>query len=155
MESFRRPDRFSVAKRWRIRLGHRRLTRRLVALPAVAVAATLVFVLASGAVGTGTPTIQSDAADYNPGQIVTLTGTDWNTDAKSGPVHIVVNDSVGSTWQHTADVTPADDGTITDEFALPARFISDYSVKATQQTDSGQLSAASSFRRRGSLPAAS
>ena len=26
------------------------------------------------------PTIQSDAADYNPGQLVTLTGTGWSGD---------------------------------------------------------------------------
>jgi hypothetical protein len=93
---------------------------------------------------TGTPTIQSDLADYNPGQTVTLTGSNW--DAVGSEVHIVVNDSIGNTWQHTADVAPASDGTIQDVFQLSTSFIASYSVQATQQAADGTtLQATSSF----------
>ncbi|HET7449700.1 MAG TPA: hypothetical protein VFJ78_03830 [Gaiellaceae bacterium] len=107
----------------------------------LATGAFLIF--ATGAVGTGTPTIASDYADYNPGQTVTLTGTNWDTGGST--VHIVVNDSVGNTWQHTADVTPASDGSIKDVFQLPTTFIAQYSVNASQTTSSGTLTASSSF----------
>src|SRR6266705_3081791 len=100
--------------------------------------------LSAGADG-GSPTIQSDFADYNPGQTVTLTGANW--DSAGSPVHIFVNDSVGSTWSHTADVAPDGNGAIQDVFQLPPSFIASYSVDATQVAADGttKLQASSSF----------
>ncbi|MGI9187316.1 MAG: prealbumin-like fold domain-containing protein, partial [Gaiellales bacterium] len=89
------------------------------------------------------PTIQSDAADYNPGQTVTLTGGGWAVG--SSPVHVVVEDSLGKVWSHVADVTPNGAGQITDAFALPSIYVADYSVIATQATLLGELRATSSF----------
>jgi uncharacterized repeat protein (TIGR01451 family) len=73
------------------------------------------------------PTISSDQADYPPGAQVTLTGTNWQPGEL---VHIDVNDDIGRTWEHTADVTADPSGTITDIFTLPDRFIAQYSVVA-------------------------
>ena len=89
------------------------------------------------------PSIQSEFADYNPGQTVNLTGANWDTGGTQ--VHIVVNDAIGQTWQHTADVTPDASGNITDTFTLPTTFIAQYTVDATQQVGSTTLSASSSF----------
>src|SRR5438132_14110518 len=62
----------------------------------------------SGPSGTNTlslltlnPTIDSDQADYNPGDTVTLTGHNW---APAEPVHIFVNDDEGRTWSYNGDV---------------------------------------------------
>jgi Prealbumin-like fold domain len=113
----------------------------------VLVAAGLLLAVTSGAAilgtGGGSPTITSDLPDYNPGGTVTLTGSSW--DSGGAKVHIVVNDDVGQTWQHVADVTPDSNGAITDVFQLPNYFVAQYSVQATQQTDSGTLTASSSF----------
>src|SRR6266702_3188600 len=116
-----------------------------VALLAGMIPAALVFNSASAGADGGSPTIQSDFADYNPGQTVTLTGANW--DSAGGPVHIFVNDSVGSTWSHTADVAPDGNGAIQDVFQLPPSFIASYSVDATQVAADGttKLQASSSF----------
>ena len=60
-------------------------------------------------------------------------------------VHIVVNDDEGQTWQHVADVRPDADGAITDTFSLPSFFVAAYSVKASQSTEAGTITATSSF----------
>ncbi|HEY3243517.1 MAG TPA: hypothetical protein VGM03_09215, partial [Phycisphaerae bacterium] len=109
---------------------HRTALLATVALLAGMIPAALVFNSASAGADGGAPTIQSDFADYNPGQTVTLTGANW--DPAGSPVHIVVNDSIGQTWQHTSDVTPASDGTIQDVFKLSTSFIASYSVHATE-----------------------
>ena len=44
------------------------------------------------------PTIASDKADYAPGELVTLTGQNWQGDAR---VHIVVNDDGGQCGSRT------------------------------------------------------
>ena len=74
------------------------------------------------------PSIASDKADYAPGELVTLSGTGWQP-AES--VHIFVNDDAGQTWSHSADVTAAADGTISDQFVLPDWLVATYSVTAT------------------------
>src|SRR5438046_9773272 len=51
--------------------------------------------------GTPTPSIQSDQADYSPGSLVTLTGANWQPGEN---VHLFVNDDVGQTWSHVADI---------------------------------------------------
>src|SRR3954454_15790349 len=61
--------------------------------------AAILFAVPSALSSGATPTITSDLPDYNPGQQVTLTGSNW--DPAGGPVHIVVNDNVGQTWQYT------------------------------------------------------
>src|SRR5215813_13649181 len=66
-------------------------------------------------------TIASDLADYPPGATVTLTGTGW---AGGEAVYIIVNDTIGQTWQHTADVTADTGGGFTDIFTLPNYFVS-------------------------------
>src|SRR6266516_5120165 len=123
---------------------HRTALLATVALLAGMIPAALVFNAASAGADGGAPTIQSDFADYNPGQTVTLTGANW--DSAGGPVHIVVNDTIGNTWQHTADVPPASDGTIQDVFKLSTSFIASYSVHATElAADGSTLEASSSF----------
>lgn len=89
----------------------------------------------------GTPTIQSDKADYAPGETVTLTGANW---VPGDTIHIVVDDATNHTWQHTADVTADSNGGIQDVFTLPTSFVSDYSVTATDTTN-GTDSVTSSF----------
>src|SRR6266508_612859 len=101
------------------------LTRVLVSLVGVLV---IFATIGMGVAGAGTATISSDLADYNPGQQVTLTGAGW---ADGEAVHIVVNDTIGQTWQHSADVTAAGDGSFTDVFSLPPYFVSDYDATAT------------------------
>src|SRR5919199_452128 len=74
----------------------------LLAFPATAMALTTD---ASGTATAASPTITSDKADYAPGELVTLTGSGWQPGTPGESVHIVVNDTYGATWQHTADVT--------------------------------------------------
>src|SRR5258706_11115465 len=84
-------------------------------------------VIAPHASATATPTIVSDLADYGPGATVKLTGAGWQPGEN---VAIVVNDTIGKTWKHTATVTAADTGAIADTFSLPNYFVSDYDVTA-------------------------
>src|SRR3989337_1591521 len=72
-------------------------------------------------------TITSDKADYAPGEKVTLTGAGW---AAGESVSIVVNDTIGQTWQHLATVKAKKTGAFTDFFSLPDYFISDYAATA-------------------------
>jgi hypothetical protein len=74
------------------------------------------------------PTIQSDKADYAPGELVTLTGSGWQAGES---VHINVNDDVGQTWSYNHDVTADASGNISDSFNLPDWFVAAYSVTAT------------------------
>jgi len=74
------------------------------------------------------PTIQSDKADYAPGELVTLTGSGWKPGES---VNIKVNDTYGATWSRNVDVTANANGEITDSFNLPNSFVSDYDVTAT------------------------
>src|ERR687890_2792105 len=78
--------------------------------------------------GTAAPTIQSDKADYAPGELVTLTGGNWQPGES---VNIKVNDTYGATWSRNVDVTADSSGNITDSFNLPNAFVSDYDVTAT------------------------
>ena len=101
--------------------------------------AAILFAVPSALSSGATPTITSDLPDYNPGQQVTLTGSNW--DPAGGPVHIVVNDNVGQTWQYTGNASPDSAGDIVHKFTLPTTFIAEYRVDATQ----GALSATSTF----------
>ena len=74
------------------------------------------------------PTIQSDKADYAPGELVTLTGSGWQAGES---VNIYVEDDQGKTWSRNADVTADANGNISDSFNLPSHFVATYSVKAT------------------------
>ncbi len=76
----------------------------------------------------GTPTIQSDLADYPPGGLVTLTGSGWQPGES---VHIFVNDDWGSSWSRNVDVIADASGAIVDQFNLPNWFVAVYSVTAT------------------------
>ena len=94
-----------------------------------ALAVGLVFALfPSAGFGTLQPTIGSDQADYTAGSLVKLDGTNWTADTS---VTIFVDDAGGHTWQHTAAVSVAADGSIHDEFTLSLNFIANYSVTAT------------------------
>jgi hypothetical protein len=77
---------------------------------------------------TPAPTIQSDKADYAPGELVTLTGSGWQPGES---VNIVVNDDVGQTWNRNVNVIADASGNITDQFNLPDWFVATYSVNAT------------------------
>jgi hypothetical protein len=98
-------------------------------------AATVVLLFAALAVPVAfagsSPTIISDLPDYGPGATVTLTGTGWDPGES---VHLLVNDDVGQTWSHTADVTADDQGSLGDTFQLPDWFIATYFVTATGAT---------------------
>ena len=123
---------------WRPRGGMRFV------LLALALALALVLGVVGGARamtdGAGAPpTIASDQGDYGPGSTVTLTGAYWQPGES---IHVFVNDDAGKTWSHTADVTAAADGTITDQFQLPDWFVAFYSVTATGPASG---TAASSF----------
>src|ERR671921_7876 len=74
------------------------------------------------------PTIQSDKADYSSGELVTLTGSNWQPGES---VNIVVNDDVGQSWNRNVNVTADGSGNISDSFNLPDWFVATYSVKAT------------------------
>ena len=74
------------------------------------------------------PTIQSDKADYAPGELVTLSGGNWQPGES---VNIKVNDTYGATWSRNVDVTADASGEITDSFNLPNSFVSNYDVTAT------------------------
>ena len=74
------------------------------------------------------PTLSSDKADYAPGEMVTLTGQNWQP---GETVHIFVNDDAGQTWYRHVDVTAAADGTIIDQFYLPTWFVATYSATAS------------------------
>jgi hypothetical protein len=77
--------------------------------------------------GDFSPAIWSDKADYSPGEHVVLIGTNWQA---GETVHITVNDSAGSTWDRSVDVTADATGNVTDEFTLPDWFIATYHVRA-------------------------
>ena len=76
----------------------------------------------------GPPTITSDKDDYAPGELVTLTGTNWQPGEN---VKIDVNDDEGQTWRRTVNVVADAAGRITDSFNLPAWFVATYYVTAT------------------------
>src|SRR5918999_990869 len=61
------------------------------------------------------PTIQSDKGDYSPGELVTLTGSNWQPGES---VNIVVNDDQGETWTRNVNVTADASGVIRDQFNL-------------------------------------
>src|SRR5215217_957194 len=94
----------------------------LLAIPAVAALAQ------DTSTSTAAPTIQSDKADYAPGELVTLTGSGWQPGES---VNVFVNDEEGQTWSHNVDVTADESGNITDQFNLPDWFVATYKVTAT------------------------
>ena len=79
------------------------------------------------------PTITTDKADYPPGATVTIIGEGW---AGGEAVHIFVNDESSKSWTHNSNPDPVAGakGLITDEFTLPAWFVSNYSANATGLT---------------------
>src|SRR5215204_4222676 len=79
----------------------------LLAVPAIAFAQDV-----TGGTPPVLPTIQSDKADYAPGELVTLTGSGW---VPGESVNIVVNDTYGATWKHDVYVDADASGNITDQ----------------------------------------
>ncbi len=77
------------------------------------------------------PTIVSDKSDYAPGELVTLTGKNWQDDAQ---VRIFVNESVSPIWSYEKIVNVDANGIITDSFILPNWFVAEYTVIASGQT---------------------
>src|SRR5215216_1320583 len=98
------------------------LSALLLAIPAVAALAQ------DTGTSTAAPTIQSDKADYAPGELVTLTGSGWQPGES---VNIVVNDEEGQTWSRNVDISADASGNITDQFNLPDWFVATYKVTAT------------------------
>jgi VCBS repeat-containing protein len=95
----------------------------------LAVAGTAMAITADPSGNTApAPTIQSDKADYSSGELVTLTGSNWQPGES---VNIVVNDDAGQTWNRNVNVTADQSGNISDSFNLPDWFVATYSVKAT------------------------
>jgi hypothetical protein len=81
-----------------------------------------------GTTATSTPTITSDKDDYAPGELVTLTGSNWQPGES---VHINVDDDQTKTWNRDVDVTADASGNISDSFNLPDWFVATYKVTAT------------------------
>ncbi len=92
--------------------------------------------LASNALadGTSTPTIQTDSPDYNPGQMVNLTGSGWVAGSPGEHVHIHVNATDGQTYSTDGDVNANTSGAIAYSFRLPTTYIASYLVTATGDT---------------------
>src|SRR5215211_2929096 len=88
----------------------------------------LMLIFPAMAFAQGAPTIQSDKADYAPGELVTLTGGGWQPGES---VNIVVNDDVGQTWNRNVNVIADPSGNISDSFNLPDWFVATYTVTAT------------------------
>src|SRR4051812_8390999 len=89
----------------------------------------------------GAPTIVSDKADYGPGDLVTLTGGNWQP-AES--VHVVVNDdgmNPDQPWLHDVTVVADETGGISDQFNLPNWFVANYSITATGDMSGSATSA--------------
>ena len=113
-----------------------RLTSRLSLLFLAFAAALLVFPAMAfaevaspdGTTATSTPTITSDKDDYAPGELVTLTGSNWQPGES---VHINVDDDQTKTWNRDVDVTADASGNISDSFNLPDWFVATYKVTAT------------------------
>src|SRR5215213_11154975 len=99
----------------------------MIVFPAVAFAEP---VAQDGTTGASMPTIQSDKADYAPGELVTLTGSNWQPGES---VHINVNDDQGQTWSYDSnpDVQADANGNISHTFNLPSSFVATYKVTAT------------------------
>jgi hypothetical protein len=95
----------------------------MLAIPAIAFAQDV-----TGTTSLVVPTMQSDKADYAPGELVTLTGSGWQPGES---VNIVVNDDEGQTWNRNVNVIADASGNISDSFNLPDWFVAAYSVKAT------------------------
>ena len=87
--------------------------------------------------GTPSPAISSDQADYAPGSLVTLAGSNW---APGETVHIYVNDDQARTWDRDTDVTADANGAIEDQFTLPDWFVATYAVRATGPVSGTALS---------------
>src|SRR5215213_8070776 len=114
----------------RTRLMRGKVTLLVLVFAVATFASTAAIAFAQDSTG-GTspgPSIQSDKADYSPGELVTLTGSGWQAGES---VNIVVNDDVGQTWNRNVNVTADDSGNITDQFNLPDWFVATYSVKAS------------------------
>jgi hypothetical protein len=100
----------------------------------VLVAALMASFATPIAAGVGTasastgPTISTDQTDYPPGATVTLTGAGWQP---GEAVALYVNDSVGSTWSWSDNVTADSTGAFTDSFQLPNWFVANYTATAT------------------------
>ncbi len=86
-----------------------------------------------------TPMITTDKQDYPPGSVVTVTGSGWPADDN---LSVFTNDSNGSTWSQTDQVTTDSSGDFTDNVTLPLMFISNYTVTAS---DGSGLTATTAF----------
>ncbi|MBK9741229.1 MAG: VWA domain-containing protein [Actinobacteria bacterium] len=92
-------------------------------------------------------TITSDLADYAPASTVELLGTGWKGDET---VRIIVNDTLGQTWQHDAIVPVFKDGSIADSFDLPDYFVATYDITAMGM-DSGRMASATFTDSNGTI----
>ena len=105
-----------------------RLHSRLALLLTVGLLALVLAVPAALTFASSPPSVISDKTDYNPGNVVTLTGTSWQPGES---VHIYVNDNEGQTWSRSADVVADGSGAFVDQFQLPTTFVAVYAVTAT------------------------
>src|SRR5436190_8528270 len=97
--------------------------------------------VAAPATTQGAPTIVSDKADYGPGDLVTLTGGNWQPGES---VHVVVNDdgmNPDQPWVHDVTVVADATGGIYDQFDLPNWFVANYSITATGDVSGSATSA--------------
>ena len=85
-------------------------TARRSVVPLIIAAAALIALSGSAQAMIGDPAqphwITSDKEDYAPGELVTLTGGNWQP---GEVVHIRVNDDLGETWRRDVDVLAGED----------------------------------------------
>ena len=105
-----------------------RRRRRALTFGALLCSVLVAGLLTAGASADTAPSIASDKEDYAPGELVTLSGTGWQSGEQ---VHINVNDDEGASWQRDVDVVADADGRIGDSFTLPDWFVALYRVTAT------------------------
>lgn len=73
------------------------------------------------------PAITTDQADYAPGSLVDLTGSDWPA---GDAVHVTVDDSDGQTWRYSGDAVADGSGAFELQFNLPDWFVANYTAVA-------------------------
>ncbi|MDH5282181.1 MAG: hypothetical protein OEW52_13745, partial [Thermoleophilia bacterium] len=113
--------------------ARRRHRRRLLEIGFVLATFSAAGLVAAGIVsGADQPSISSDRADYAPGAAVALSGSGWQA---GEVVHVVVDDDQSDAWSHTADLTAAADGTVSDSLTLPD-VAGSYTITATAPSGS-------------------
>jgi hypothetical protein len=86
-----------------------------------------------------TPSILSDQVDYQPGSLVTISGSGWPA---NDVITLFTNDNVGNTWSLTGTATTDTNGEFNYTLTLPNWFVASYTTTAK---DGNGITATASF----------